>query len=181
MPEKNPCDSCDGKCCRYFALEIDKPTTKRDFDDIRWYLAHEHIRVFVEDGSWYLEVQNCCRHLDASSRCRIYDQRPALCREHSTENCEGQSEAELDREHEFNSDEELARFAARRFRKPKRRKGKKKDKKNEKGGKKGGKNKDKKNHRTPPQTAANPGGKNKDTDSKKKGKNKRDKNKKRKK
>ena len=137
MPEKNPCDSCDAKCCRYFALEIDKPTTKRDFDDIRWYLAHEHIRVFVEDGSWYLEVQNRCRHLDANNRCRIYDQRPELCREHSIENCEGQDAVEFDREHEFNSDEELARFAARRFRKPKRRKGKKK-------GKKGGKNKDKK-------------------------------------
>ncbi|MBL7223024.1 MAG: YkgJ family cysteine cluster protein [Candidatus Brocadiae bacterium] len=111
MAQENLCTLCDGKCCRYFALEIDEPTTERDFDDIRWYLAHEDIVVFVEEGDWYLEVRNVCRHLDEQNRCRIYGDRPALCRDHATDNCEGRDDCELDREHEFRSDEEIAQFA----------------------------------------------------------------------
>ncbi|NQT50487.1 YkgJ family cysteine cluster protein [bacterium] len=130
MHVKNICGTCDGKCCRYFALEIDKPTSKRDFEDIRWYLAHENTRVFVEDGEWHLEVQNVCRHLDGDSRCRIYDDRPAICRDHKMSDCEGDPELEFDREHEFNSDDELAQFAkkflAKKKMKKKKGKGKKK-------------------------------------------------------
>lgn len=130
MSETNPCQACDGKCCRYYALQIDEPKTPRDFDDIRWYLCHKDTRVFVEDGEWYLEVLNECRHLDENNRCRIYDRRPALCREHSTGNCEGRDDLELDREHEFRTDDELARFAEGLFAERKRRKNKKRAKKN---------------------------------------------------
>jgi len=35
VQEDNPCQSCDAKCCRYFALEIDKPTTRSDVDTMR--------------------------------------------------------------------------------------------------------------------------------------------------
>ena len=129
MADEDLCAKCGGKCCRYFALEIDTPTTKRDFDDIRWYLCHENIRVFVEDGEWYLEVNNRCRHLDESSRCRIYPDRPAICRKHSLDNCEGHDEIAFDREHEFENDEEMARFIAERF---PTRKGKDKRKKKDK-------------------------------------------------
>lgn len=135
MPAENPCASCEGQCCRYFALQIDEPTTERDFDDIRWYLAHEDIVVFVEEGAWYLEVRNVCRHLGEGNRCRIYASRPAICREHSTENCEGRDDCELAREHEFRSEEEIAQFTEAHFarlkakRKKKGKKGKKKRKK----------------------------------------------------
>ena len=44
------CQKCDGKCCRYFALPIETPEDWDDYDDIRWYLCHEHTTVFVEDG-----------------------------------------------------------------------------------------------------------------------------------
>ena len=33
------CDHCTGRCCRYFSLPIDNPTTWNDYDAIRWYLA----------------------------------------------------------------------------------------------------------------------------------------------
>ena len=36
------CDHCTGRCCRYFSLPIDNPTTWNDYDAIRWYLAHGH-------------------------------------------------------------------------------------------------------------------------------------------
>lgn len=132
MRVKNICETCEGRCCRYFALEIDVPETARDFDDIRWYLAHEKIRIFVEEGEWYLEVMNPCRHLDKSNRCRIYASRPAICREHATDDCEGHEKLHFDREHEFNSEEELTRFAQQFLAEKKRKRGKKRKAKKDK-------------------------------------------------
>lgn len=77
-----PCHDCTARCCRYFALEIDRPATPRDHDHIRWYLLHEHIAVWVQEGSWFLEIRTPCRHLLADNRCGIYDARPQICREH---------------------------------------------------------------------------------------------------
>ncbi len=57
------CTYCTAKCCRYFALPIDKPTTWRDFDHMRWFLLHEKASVFVEEGDWYLLSHN----VDASA------------------------------------------------------------------------------------------------------------------
>ena len=42
------CKYCTAKCCRYFALPIDTPTTWHDFDNLRWYLAHGRCAIFVE-------------------------------------------------------------------------------------------------------------------------------------
>jgi len=140
MPKVSLCEQCDGKCCRYFALQIDEPTTRRDFDDVSWYLAHEGVIVFVEDGDWYLEVRNRCRHLTPDHRCRIYEDRPALCREHATGNCEQRDDCELNRELEFHSDDEIVPYAEKVLakRKKKGKKGKKgKKRKKGKKGKKG--------------------------------------------
>jgi Fe-S-cluster containining protein len=82
------CDHCVAKCCRYFALAIETPEKRKDFDFIRWYLLHEHATVFTEDETWYLLVHTQCRHLRADHRCGIYMTRPEICREYSTENCE---------------------------------------------------------------------------------------------
>lgn len=77
-----PCHDCTAKCCKYFALEIDKPITPKDHDHIRWYLLHEHVAVWVQDGDWFLEVRTPCRHLQADNRCAIYHTRPQICRDH---------------------------------------------------------------------------------------------------
>jgi Fe-S-cluster containining protein len=82
------CDHCTAKCCKYFALPIDIPTTTKDFDYIRWYLLHGETSVFIEDGDWYLLVHTVCKHLQADQRCGIYETRPQICREYSTDNCE---------------------------------------------------------------------------------------------
>jgi len=83
-----PCTECSAECCRYFALEIDTPKTKREFENIRWYLAHEDIAVFVDGRKWYLEVQNKCRYLKKGDKCSIYAKRPLICREHDSGTCE---------------------------------------------------------------------------------------------
>ena len=82
------CDHCSAKCCKYFALPIETPTTRQDFDYLRWYLLHDAATVFVEGENWYLLVHTHCKHLQEDNRCGIYHTRPNICREYSTENCE---------------------------------------------------------------------------------------------
>ena len=88
QPGQSLCDFCVAKCCRYFALPIETPTVRQDFDYIRWYLLHEGATVFVEEGSWYLLVYATCKHLQHDNRCGIYTTRPQICRDYSTKNCE---------------------------------------------------------------------------------------------
>jgi uncharacterized protein len=87
-PGESLCTHCAAKCCRYFALAIDKPADWEDFDFIRWYLAHEQTAVFVEDADWYLLVQNRCKHLRDDHLCGIYANRPQICRDYATKDCE---------------------------------------------------------------------------------------------
>ncbi len=87
-PGENLCDYCSAKCCRYFALSIEKPTNREAFDYLRWYLMHERAAVFVEDGAWYLLVHTPCKNLQADNRCSIYEKRPRICRQYSTTKCE---------------------------------------------------------------------------------------------
>ncbi len=91
------CTSCAAKCCRYFALPIDTPTTWQDFDSIRWFLLHDRATVFREDGTWYLMVSTACRHLGADNRCAAYEVRPQICRGYSTDDCEGGDDWVYDR------------------------------------------------------------------------------------
>lgn len=87
-PGANLCEHCTAKCCRYFALPIDTPDSHEEFEYIRWYLLHERASVFVEDEVWYLLVHTVCRHLQDDHRCGIYDTRPTICQEYSTDDCE---------------------------------------------------------------------------------------------
>ena len=82
------CEHCVAACCRYLAIEIDKPKTARDFDDIRWYIMHTGISVFVEEGDWYIQIQTTCKNLGADNRCQIYDVRPDICRDYEPGECD---------------------------------------------------------------------------------------------
>jgi len=104
------CEHCTGQCCRYVALPLDKPATKRDFDDMRWYLLHEKVLIFVEDGDWYIQFTADCRHLQADNRCGIYATRPQICRAYSTKECEYHA-GEYEYEHLFTEPAQLEVFA----------------------------------------------------------------------
>ncbi len=82
------CQYCTAKCCKYFALPIDTPEALADWEFVRWYLLHEGATVFKEDAQWYLLVHSTCKHLQSDNRCGIYETRPPICREYSTDNCE---------------------------------------------------------------------------------------------
>ena len=85
---ENLCEYCTAKCCKYFALPIDTPDSRADFEFIRWYLLHEYATVFVDEETWYLLVHTPCKHLEADNRCGIYETRPQICRDYSNDNCE---------------------------------------------------------------------------------------------
>lgn len=88
LPDPNkftvpPCVECGAKCCRYVAIEIDRPTTKKDYDHIRWYLLHENVNVFLDhDKIWHIEFVTKCRALADNHLCTEYERRPQLCRDH---------------------------------------------------------------------------------------------------
>jgi uncharacterized protein len=104
------CDQCVALCCRYFALSLDKPEKKRDFEDMRWYILHEDSIIFVEDGEWYLQVNRKCRHLLPDNRCGIYENRPTICRSYKTDACDWHADA-YDYDYVFTEPEQLERFA----------------------------------------------------------------------
>lgn len=85
---KSTCSKCNARCCKYFALEIDRPESRNDFENIRWYISHEKTSVFIERGKWFLNVKNRCRYLDVDNRCTVYENRPAICRRLDTNGCE---------------------------------------------------------------------------------------------
>jgi Fe-S-cluster containining protein len=115
MAAKGHCRNCTGLCCRYFALPIETPETREDYDDIRWYLCHRGISVFVEDGDWYLSVSNTCRHLSQGDHeCRIYDRRPGVCRKYKHENCDALP-GEYDYELHFTSDRQMDEYIRIKF------------------------------------------------------------------
>lgn len=109
------CEKCAGLCCRYFALPIDTPETRADYDDIRWYLCHENVSVFVEGGDWFVSVKNACRHLSPQDyKCDIYERRPKICRKYKHADCDfapGEYEYEL----HFTCDKEMDEYIKVKF------------------------------------------------------------------
>jgi len=109
-----PCTDCSAECCKYFALEIDTPRTKQEFENIRWYLAHKHVAVFVDKRKWFLEINNTCQYLEKGNKCGIYDKRPLVCREHDPATCEYLHD-EFGHSHFFSNLENFDKYLKKRF------------------------------------------------------------------
>lgn len=87
LPEGNPCQGCD-HCCRYVAIEIPTPRSKRDFDNIRWYILHKNVSVFADwAGNWMVQFDTPCEWL-VEGQCTHYEFRPHICREYDPAECE---------------------------------------------------------------------------------------------
>jgi len=108
----SPCRTCQAKCCKYFTVRIDTPRSKRDFENIRWYLTHKG--TFVEKKEWFLDIANECKYIDKDHMCSIYTKRPLVCREHESEDCEHVLD-ELGHDMLFGNMEELDKYIEKRF------------------------------------------------------------------
>lgn len=104
------CGLCAGRCCRYYTVIIDEPEDADNFDELRWFLAHEGNYVYVDEGEWHVNVESRCRFLGPEGRCAIYEHRPDVCRDHGhAEECEWTGE--FDFEHTFRNLRELEAYA----------------------------------------------------------------------
>ena len=108
-PEEVLCDYCTAKCCRYFALPIEAPKSRDDFEYLRWYVLHERATIFTEEDEWYLMVHTVCKHLQPDQRCGIYETRPQICRDYTTKNCEYEDDWVYDRY--FETAEQIDEYA----------------------------------------------------------------------
>lgn len=106
------CKDCDARCCKHVALEIDTPEDKEDFENIKWYVCHKNVNVFVEDGSWYIEFLTPCEQLGEENKCKIYEKRPKICRAYSEEECvfEGYTEDLI-----FHNIEDVEKYVKEKF------------------------------------------------------------------
>ena len=68
------CSGCDAACCRGFpSVEL----TPQEYATLERLGA---VRLeFLLDGHFFLVIENGCEFL-VDNRCRIYEQRPAICR-----------------------------------------------------------------------------------------------------
>ncbi|MFH1761516.1 MAG: YkgJ family cysteine cluster protein [bacterium] len=91
--QDNPCFGCT-ECCEYVAVEIDKPVSLADFENIRWFILHKNVWIYIDDSNdWYLQFDSPCEKLDSSGLCAHYPLRPEICRKYSAEECTHNSKA----------------------------------------------------------------------------------------
>ena len=104
------CDHCSANCCKYIALEIEKPKVKKDWDNIFWYLHHENVLVYIDqDNDWILEFRTPCKNLQEDNGCGIYETRPLVCRNHIQKTCEFHN-SESPYKQEFTCAEDLKKY-----------------------------------------------------------------------
>jgi len=82
------CQECGAKCCKYFCFEIDEPDDYQEFEDVRWYLCHEGVTVHIDEGDWFISIENRCKMLGPDNRCTIYEERPLICRKYDPSQCD---------------------------------------------------------------------------------------------
>jgi Fe-S-cluster containining protein len=86
----NKCQKCDGRCCKYVIVNLDDPEDNDDWEELKWFLCHENIFVFIDhEDDWCVEFRTPCKFQDPKTNmCTIYDDRTAMCHQHDPENCE---------------------------------------------------------------------------------------------
>ena len=114
MGKINLCKKCSAMCCKYIALEIDTPESRDEYENIRWYLAHHGVSVFVEKKKWYVSFAGECRHIDKNNMCSIYEKRPKICRKYTTEGCDRTSN-EYDYQYHFTDDKQMEEYMKVKF------------------------------------------------------------------
>lgn len=82
------CTNC-GRCCTYVGVGINAPTRPRYATDILWYLYHDNVSVYRDgDGDWSVLFETRCRNLEDALLCRIYPERPHICRAFDNQTCD---------------------------------------------------------------------------------------------
>lgn len=112
----NKCTRCLGStCCTYITEALGTLRAKSDFDHLLWQVSHEGVEVYRDTDGWYLLIRGRCEHLGPDGGCRIYADRPQICRDYSNDWCEYDEPAEAHFREHFRSHAELLAYCRRRF------------------------------------------------------------------
>jgi Fe-S-cluster containining protein len=107
------CFECRGECCRSVAIELEEPEDLNEFEDLKWYLFHTGITVYIDkDGDWYVDVPIKCKHLDDEGKCMIYETRPPVCRDYDVDDCDNAEDEETEFETPQDVDDYVAKLKA---------------------------------------------------------------------
>ena len=105
---KDLCKGCN-LCCTHVTVEIDEPKTKEDYGEIIWMLMHENVIVYIDDDGWNVEFKTQCKSLDKNNLCKIYKDRPIICRNYNQDECVKYGEGEFCN-HLFKTKEDLMKY-----------------------------------------------------------------------
>ena len=103
---------CGARCCRYITIEVDTPRARRDWDEVRWWLAHEGVIVSKDEDGWNVHVETRCSNLRDDGACAIYPHHMDTCENYDATTCE--FTGPLDIEFELHSELDLARYIEKR-------------------------------------------------------------------
>lgn len=82
------CRKCAALCCRNLAIQIYRPRTHDEIEDLKWQLQFDRVQVFIRHKRWYQLIESTCMYLSKDNQCTVYDTRPSRCRTYSRDNCE---------------------------------------------------------------------------------------------
>ena len=103
---------CLARCCRYITINVPAPRGRADWDEMRWWLAHEGVVVSKDEDGWLLNVPTRCTNLRDDNACGIYPDHMETCKEYDASECEFTGPLEYD--FEFRSESDLADYIERR-------------------------------------------------------------------
>ena len=102
-------EAAGGKKVYKNGVQMNALIDAEDFDFLRWYLVHDRASIFTDDDEWYIMIHTDCRHLRDDHLCGIYETRPQICRDYTTENCEYEDDWTYDRY--FETPEQVHEYA----------------------------------------------------------------------
>lgn len=79
---------CGATCCRYITVGLPAPRARADWDEMRWWLAHEGVMLSKDEEGWLLHVQTRCKNLRANNRCGVYPHHMETCKTYDAAECE---------------------------------------------------------------------------------------------
>jgi uncharacterized protein len=102
---------CCSTCCSYVTIEIDKPDDKNSWDALFWYVNHENVFVYIDnEDSWCVEFTTPCKQLLPDKKCAIYENRPYVCQNHDSDNCENNNINESPYKELFKTPEDIKKY-----------------------------------------------------------------------
>jgi Fe-S-cluster containining protein len=87
---------CGARCCRYITVGIPAPKSVDDWDEVRWWLAHEEVMVTHDDDGWMVHFRTRCQNLKADNACAVYPDHMLCCQAYDPTDCEYTGEVPFD-------------------------------------------------------------------------------------